>query len=90
MQPDVGESRREDRERRFVLDLAGVADDCTGRHRQEHTGIEQVPDRVHHVVERAEEVRGDEAHEEVGVVRAELLEDLARRLAHRVCRHRVA
>ena len=47
-------------------------------------GAEQVPQRERQIVHRADEVRRGEAHDEVGIVAAEPLHDLARDLTDRV------
>ena len=55
----------------------------------QHLGLEEVAEREREVVERADEVRRHEAHDEVGVVAVERFEDLARGLTDRVGRDRV-
>ena len=61
-----------------------AADDRHRGHTEQHTRLEQVRERVREVVERTDEVRRDEAHDEVGVVARERVDDLARGLTDRV------
>ena len=61
-----------------------ATDDRHGGRADEDARLEQVAEREREVVERADEVRRHEAHDEVGVLAFERFEDLARGLADRV------
>ncbi len=72
----IGQSGREHRHSRLVLELAFAGDDRDRGAAQEHLRLEQPPDSRRDVFERARVVRRDERHHQIGAIAVELIEHL--------------